>query len=320
MRSFLWLASVAVICADASWQNDVDREFFKRHGYLVLRNFADAEQLRVLRHELTLLVDAWNPSADRTGLAGSLSLRRNATDHSFLLNSSTQASIFVEAAALDEMSTAPRLTLPKRHAVRKVGHGIHFVSEVIARFVTSEAVAFVLQQLGWESPAVAQTVYRIHPPLALGVDRHQDSTSILTMPSSVVGLWLSLEDADEENGCIHVRPASHTEPLRERLHRSGVSQSESGGVVIKKLGNATAAPLESFVPQRTRAGDLIVLHGLTEHYSPAGRDPERSRESFQMHFVEAEARWADDNWMQYPEGVQFMRVATPSCPSDVARL
>merc|ERR1712031_16869 len=64
-----------------------------------------------------------------------------------------------------------------------------------------------------------QSLYRLVPPLASGVDLHQDSTTLYTDPPSVIGFWLALEDADERNGCLRVLPGSHKGPLRERLYR-----------------------------------------------------------------------------------------------------
>ena len=40
---------------------------------------------------------------------------------------------------------------------------------------------------------------------------HQDSTFLYTDPPSVIGLWLALEDATVENGCLFSQPGSHLE-------------------------------------------------------------------------------------------------------------
>lgn len=38
---------------------------------------------------------------------------------------------------------------------------------------------------------------------------HQDNTFLYTEPTTCVGLWLALEDATKENGCLWALPASH---------------------------------------------------------------------------------------------------------------
>lgn len=38
---------------------------------------------------------------------------------------------------------------------------------------------------------------------------HQDSTFLYTEPPTCIGLWMPLEDATEENGCLWFVPGSH---------------------------------------------------------------------------------------------------------------
>ena len=60
-------------------------------------------------------------------------------------------------------------------------------------------VSFVLQQ----------------PHIGGEVSAHQDSTFLYTDPPSVIGLWVALEDATKENGCLWSIPGDllHIEVL-----------------------------------------------------------------------------------------------------------
>ena len=42
---------------------------------------------------------------------------------------------------------------------------------------------------------------------------HQDSTFLYTDPPSVVGLWVALEDATKENGCLWHLPGKRKNPF-----------------------------------------------------------------------------------------------------------
>ena len=42
---------------------------------------------------------------------------------------------------------------------------------------------------------------------------HQDSTFLHTEPETVIGVWLALEDATVENGCLFAKPGSHLQVL-----------------------------------------------------------------------------------------------------------
>lgn len=298
---------------------EVDAEFFWRHGFLHIREFVDNAEVAGLRAALSTLLDAWEPPTGLSATA-SLSLRSSneqnssqQVDHTFMLESATQASFFLEKGALDLERGVLRQGVSKRRAVRKVGHALHLAPGAFQDFVRSPKVARLAAALGWRSAAIAQTQYRIVPGTAAGVDRHQDSTALYTEPPSVLALWLALEDADQANGCLQVRLGSHVEPIRERLVRRACEACAGGSVQLafERLQHAegsieTPRGDDTFTALEVAKGDLIVMHGALEHLSVPGDFPDRSRESLQVHLVDTNARWPPDNWLQYPAGEQFM--------------
>merc|ERR1711953_617071 len=95
--------------------------------------------------------------------------------------------------------------------------------------------------------------------------------------------------------------------IRERLvRRSGPSGDVR--LVFEKHDNASTAPDSAFTPIEVASGDLLVMHGSLEHLSASNISPGRSRESLQVHIVDTGARWPPDNWLQYPPGMEFMRI------------
>merc|ERR1719343_436303 len=79
-------------------------------------------------------------AAEAGGRATLSSLRSGQPDHSFLLESSNKASIFLEPGAVDS-SGALRPGLDAKQAVRKVAHGIHMPEGSVRDFVHSPKVA-----------------------------------------------------------------------------------------------------------------------------------------------------------------------------------
>lgn len=294
---------------------------FRRQGYLLLRGFASQVEVALMRSAISDIIDAWElPSG--SALLASLSLRNSTDeepDHSFMLSSAAKAEVFIENTAVD-MTTGTLLPgVSKRQAARKVAHALHRTPGPFHEFCSSAKVAAAASRLGLRRPMVAQSLYRLAPPLAAGVDRHQDSTMLYTEPPSCLGFWLALEDSDEANGCLRVRAGSHREPIRERLVRR--DDPEGGGVrlVFEEQGNNSEAPppLDVFTPLPVLAGDLLVMHGALEHVSFSGMNPNRSRESFQLHIVDAEARWPPENWLQYPPDIPFTLLAPPALAPSV---
>ena len=94
---------------------------------------------------------------------------------------------------------------------------------------------------------------------------HQDSSFLHTEPDSVVGLWLALEDATVENGCLWALPGGHLGALKSRFVRA------PGGGVTTIVHDPSPWPDQRFVPLETPRGTLVVLHGRLPHGSAANR-------------------------------------------------
>ena len=63
-------------------------------------------------------------------------------------------------------------------------------------------------------PAGRRYIFK-QPGVGGSVTSHQDATFLRTEPEqTVVGLWLALDDATVDNGCLWLRNRSHFEPLR----------------------------------------------------------------------------------------------------------
>lgn len=287
----------------------VDADFFKGEGYLVIKQFANSAEVERLRAAATGIIDAWEPpSASR--LLSSVALRTSGNeDFSFLLESATQATVFPEIGAVDLQTEKMFVNRSKKHVVRKIGHGLHLAKNNAFRdFVSSAKLKDVVVALGWKAPVVTQTIYRVTPPFSAGVERHQDATFLFTEPETCLGMLVAMEAFDERNGCVHVRPGSHVEPLRERFIRSDGDSDKGVKLSFKSMSGRILGPqnFSAFLPIALEPGDLLLFHGLLDHFSGQSQHPTRSRESFQIHIAEAEARWSEDNWLQYPRDERFL--------------
>lgn len=91
---------------------------------------------------------------------------------------------------------------------------------------------------------------------------HQDySYWTRTVPLSHLTCWIALDDATEENGCVHYIPGSHRWDLLPVTGLAGDMQS------IQRV--LTPEQRDHFrpVPAEVRAGECIFHHGLTIHGS-----------------------------------------------------
>ena len=145
--------------------------------------------------------------------------------------------------------------------------------------------------VGLAEPLLLQSMYIFKQPRIGGeVTCHQDSTFLHTEPLSCVGLWLALEHATEENGCMWAEAGGHRRPLRQRFVRDGRST---------RMVTLDPAPLptEGLVPLPALKGTLILLHGQLPHRSGPNRS-DRSRHAYALHLIDGASRYSPDNWLR----------------------
>lgn len=117
---------------------------------------------------------------------------------------------------------------------------------------------------------------------------HQDNTFLVTDPPTATGLWLALEDATMENGCLFVLPGSHMNGIDRRFLRMQNDQTEFDGPP-KHYSMGDFKALE--VP----AGTLVILHGSVVHASNANMSP-KSRHAYAVHYIDGTSHWDEKNW------------------------
>ena len=259
---------------------------FRRDGIAVVPSFAAAPEIAGMRAAFDRIIAAWDP-ADSTAFTNQPSTSR------FLFESADAVSVFTEPAD-------PR-------AVNKVGHGLHHRVPEFRDYAHSPKVAALVRALGYARPVLPQSMYICKQDRVGGeVTAHQDSTFLATEPrESCLGLWLALEDATLQNGCLWARPGSHAEPVRRRFVRRGDAMAfeQTAPALPWDGGMPEGGPAAAgFEPYPVAAGDLVLIHGAVDHLSLANTSG-HSRHTFQLHLVEGPAAgvtWADSNWLQLP--------------------
>src|SRR5262249_36842478 len=61
--------------------------------------------------------------------------------------------------------------------------------------------------------------------------------------------------------------------------------------------DATPFDEDAMVPLEAAKGTLVLLHGLLPHRSSTNTSPQ-SRHAYSVHVIDAEAKYANDNWLQ----------------------
>lgn len=260
-------------------------ERYGRDGYLVLDGFVESARCDDLRARMATIIDGFDPSQART-VFGSADQRH--ADDAWFLDSGDKIRFFLEPDALDG---AGELRRPLALAINKVGHALHDLDPVFEAFSRGEHFARLAAALGLARPLLLQSMYIFKQPgMGDEVTCHQDGTFLHTDPLSCVGLWLALEDADLENGCLWVEPGGHRRPLHQRFVRAGRSCRM---VTV----HPDPLPVDGLAPLPVPQGTLVVLHGQLPHRSGSNRSP-RSRHAYALHLIDGVCRYSPDNWLQ----------------------
>jgi ectoine hydroxylase-related dioxygenase (phytanoyl-CoA dioxygenase family) len=110
------------------------------------------------------------------------------------------------------------------------------------------------------------------PPKRVGY--HQDLLNWNLTPGKVLTCWLAVDDADEENGCLHVVPGTHAHGLMD--HSTNYDPSNVL-MAYQDIDPALFGGLEAAMPLPLPAGSASLHDGYTVHGSPPNRSKTRRR-------------------------------------------
>ncbi|MGH2945064.1 MAG: phytanoyl-CoA dioxygenase family protein [Solirubrobacteraceae bacterium] len=187
-------------------------------------------------------------------------------------------------------------------------HMLHRRLEIHERFLLHPGVLDVVQALIGPDVLALQTMLFTKRPGAPGQGYHQDSFHILTFPDTLIGAWLALDRADEENGCLWITPGSQHEPVYpdvdetaghggDRLLADIHAVSGADDPDERRNGlTAVAARYDSEIPAVLDPGDVVFFGGRVLHRSHANRSATRPRRSFVAHYCNARSfvPWDDE--------------------------
>jgi phytanoyl-CoA hydroxylase len=164
----------------------------------------------------------------------------------YFIESGDKVRYFFESGAIGDKG---ELLVDPLLALNKVGHALHTENPLFCSITFSDKVKEVCYQLGFQSPAIVQSMYIFKNPGVGGeVKSHQDATYLSTDPNNVIGFWFALDDATPENGCLQFIPGSHKSGVHRRYIRNPDKKSDELLIYdrpapIYPLSNFTSVPV-----------------------------------------------------------------------------
>ena len=259
---------------------------FHESGVLILRDFVSERACAALQQRARELIEAFDPSTVQS-VFSTTSDAHQADD--YFIESGDKIRFFLENDAFDD---AGHLRQGKENSLNKMGHAMHDLDPAFDQFSRTPELAEVVRRVGFDDPAIIQSMYIFKPPRIGGeVVCHQDSTYIYTEPESCVGFWFALEDATIENGCMHFIPGAHKQPLKKRNYR------HADGRIINEVIDDTPFDTEQALAAEAPAGTLVVFDGRAPHLSGPNRSG-KSRHAYTLHVIDRKCHYPAENWLQ----------------------
>lgn len=222
--------------------DDSDRAFFYRQGYLAVENVFSAAEVEAACQALDDLIDGKNPEFK------GLQLEEGA-------------------------DRAPDLPIAqKRLQVRKLMTLVEYDPRLKA-LAAHPALLAEIARLMDGAPALLQDMALLKPP-RIGREKpwHQDCAYFNIPPQTlVVGVWIALDEAGLDNGCLYILPGSHRDGPQFHFKRRDWQLCDSEVETAK----GTPVPL--------RPGGCLLWNGLLHHGSPHNAS-DRWRRALQFHY------------------------------------
>jgi phytanoyl-CoA hydroxylase len=163
----------------------------------------------------------------------------------------------------------------KQDAVRKLMSFVEYDQRL--KDISAHPVLLdTLTRMIGETPELFQDQALLKPPL-IGREKpwHQDN-AFFTLPAdaTIVGVWIALDEALPENGCMHIIPGTHREGPVPHFQRRDWQICDTDVL----SNQVVAVPL--------KPGGLLFFHGLLHHGTPPSRSPLRRR-ALQLHYKPA---------------------------------
>ncbi len=261
---------------------------YQEEGYLVLEAVIPDSEINALRAAARDIVNDFDIEHHRTVFT---TTDRDAGRDDYFFESAEAVHCFLEEGALNADG---ELTRPKETAINKFGHAMHDLVPEFTSFCRLPLFGEILRDIGYRSPQLWQTMY-IFKQAGIGgeVRWHQDASYLITEPPSVTGVWVALEDATRENGCLWMSPGAHRSPLRDIYEVDWKSREGT----LRELDRTPWPRSNQAVALEVPPGSLVIFNDHMPHYSSQNYS-NRSRQAFSMHIADASALWSEKNWLQ----------------------
>lgn len=262
--------------------------FFRRWGYLVVPQLVSQAEVAELKQHTEDLMQGRLPQQQKQ-----MAERDPSKDH---------------GVTVQDLEAPPAHLSPEEKAQFFLRiHMLHRKLELHERYMLHPRVLDVLEVIIGPDVLAMQTMLFLKPPGKPGQGWHQDSYYIPTLPDTLCGAWIAIDDCDEHNGAMWMAKGSGSEPVYPPCPEMGYGFGDKLVGDIKYVQNVSdtddtrnhLSPIADRYDQvlvTAKAGDVVFFNGHILHRSKANFTKDRFRRSFVSHYCNARSftQWGGD--------------------------
>jgi ectoine hydroxylase-related dioxygenase (phytanoyl-CoA dioxygenase family) len=236
--------------------------FYADHGYLIAPELISNDEINELKKETAAIF-----RGERGYVEGMLGVEENETDSD---------------------------VLKKYVAI----HFPHKISPLIYDSLSQKRVVDVLVNIVSANVKCMQSMLFVKGPGKAGQSWHQDEYYIPTRDRSLTGVWIAIDDATVENGCLWIIPGRPGYMMRRVKNDS----NEYADVDTIDVSHNS----EESIPVEVKSGSVVFFNGYTLHSSRRNKTTDCFRTALVNHYMSAESMlpWDQDGKLDPTEDLR----------------
>jgi ectoine hydroxylase-related dioxygenase (phytanoyl-CoA dioxygenase family) len=178
-------------------------------------------------------------------------------------------------------------------------HFPHKISPLIHSFLSHKKIVDVLTRIISPHVKCMQSMLFVKGPGKAGQSWHQDEFYIPTRDRSLTGVWIAIDDATIENGCLWIIPGRPGYMMRR-------VKNESNEYADVDTVDVSAYSSDDLVPVEVKSGSVVFFNGYTLHSSLRNKTTDCFRTALVNHYMSAESMlpWDQDGKLEPAEDLR----------------
>lgn len=178
-------------------------------------------------------------------------------------------------------------------------HFPHKISKQIHSYLFHPKIVDVLVNIISPNVKCMQSMLFVKGPGKAGQAWHQDEFYIPTRDRSLTGVWIAIDDATIENGCLWIVPGRPGHMMRRVKNDSG-EYADVDTIDVSQYGPEGPMPVE------VQSGSVVFFNGYTLHSSQRNKTTDCFRTALVNHYMSAESMlpWDQDGKLEPTEDLR----------------